>query len=100
MADAVFILGARIQERPNAEREIILSKPSGIAWRAGLPGLLDQQLSTTALVDYVVKLYFRQMPFEARLTGWDTLAETVRMALVQANGEEWEYGVEVGRKKV
>ena len=98
MADALFIIGARVRERPDAEREIILSKPSGASWRAKLPSMLDKRPATAALVEYVVKLYFRQLPFEAQLTGWETLTAAVRLALTLANGEneeEWEFGQEI-----
>ncbi len=95
MANVLFMLGAHVQERPGSEREIVVSKPGAAAWRAGLPPLLDQPPTTAALVDYVVKLYFRQMPFEAELTGQATLASVVGAALAHANGqpgEEWECG--------
>jgi hypothetical protein len=95
MANALLIMGAHVQEGSGAEREIVLSKPSAAAWRAGLPARLDQAPATAALVEYVVKLYFRQMPVEAELTGCEALTSLVRGALAQANGqpaEEWECG--------
>ena len=95
MANAFFMMGACVQGGPGAEREIVVSKPGMAAWRAGLPPLLDQPPATAALVEYVVKLYFRQMPVEAELTGGAALATMVRSALAQANGqptEEWECG--------
>jgi hypothetical protein len=95
MATTLFSMGAHVQEGSGAEREIVLSKPSAAAWRVGLPARLDQPPATAALVEYVVKLYCRQMPVEAELTGCEALAALVRAALAQANGqpaEEWECG--------
>ena len=99
MANALFYMGAYVQEGPGTEREIVVSKPGAAAWRAGLPVRLDQPLTRAALVAYVVKLYCRQMPTEAELTGCETLAVMVRAALAQASGqpaEEWECGEVVG----
>lgn len=96
MEELAFLLGAYVVERSGQEREIIVAKPGlAPAWRAELPALLDQRPATAALVEYVVKLYQRQMPLEAELTGWAVLAGAVRLALAQANGEAeqaWEYG--------
>ena len=95
MATAFFMMRAYVHVGPTVEREIVLAKPGAAAWRASLPRRLDQPLATAALVEYVVKLYFRQMPTEAALTGWATLATMVQSALAQANGqqaEEWECG--------
>jgi len=96
MEELTILLGAYVLERPGQEREIVLIKPGlAPAWRADLPSLLDQRPGSTALVDYVVKLYRRQMPAEAELTGGEALAEAVRGALARASGEEeqvWDLG--------
>lgn len=96
MDELTFVVAAQVVDaQPGPGREIILLRP-GLApeWRAALPLLLDQRPATAALVEYVVKLYFRQLPVEAELTGATALSAAVRLALARANGEAdegWEY---------
>ncbi len=88
MENSTFMIGAHVQKRLGAEREIVVSRPNAPAWRADLPALLDQLPGSGALVEYVVKLYARQLPLEAELTGWETLTTVVRLAIAGANGEQ------------
>ncbi|AII50845.1 hypothetical protein [Hymenobacter sp. APR13] len=96
MNELTFVVAAQVVDaRTGPGREIVLLRP-GLApeWRASLPHLLDQRPATAALVEYVVKLYFRQLPLEAELTGATALSAAVRLALARANGEAdegWEY---------
>ncbi|GAA4382128.1 hypothetical protein [Hymenobacter koreensis] len=97
MDGLTFVVAAHVAERREGiGREIVLVRPGlAPAWRAELPMLLDQRPATAALVEYVVKLYYRQMPVEAELTGWSALTGAVRLALARANKEddgEWVYG--------
>jgi hypothetical protein len=96
MDGLTFVVAAHVLERrEELGREIVLIRP-GLApvWRVELPLLLDQRPATAALVEYVVKLYFRQMPVEADLIGLSALTGAIRLALARANREpdgEWEY---------
>ncbi len=95
MEELTFLLGALVVERPGRAREIVVAKPGlAPAWRAELPTLLDQRPVSAVLVEYVVRLYGRQLPLEAELLGWQVLAEAVRGALARANGKDegWEWG--------
>ncbi|GAB3843173.1 hypothetical protein [Hymenobacter jeollabukensis] len=96
MDGLTFVVAAHVLERrEDPGREIVLTRPGlAPAWRAELPMILDQRPATAALVEYVVKLYFRQMPVEADLIGWSALTGVVRLALARANGEAddaWEW---------
>lgn len=84
-----------VVRREESGREIILSRP-GLApvWRAELPLFLDRRPASVTLVEYIVKLYYRQVPVEAELIGWPALTSAVHFALARANGESddgWAY---------
>ena len=93
MSNLSMLIGARVEMQPDLERVIIISRPGTASeWRATLPRLLDQQPATATLVEYVVRLYQRQMSTEAAAAGWTALSIMVNMSLGQANGEDevWE----------
>ncbi|MDO3416652.1 hypothetical protein Q3A66_16405 [Hymenobacter sp. BT770] len=88
-----MLIGVRVETQPDLERVIIIWRQgTGSEWRAILPRLLDQRPATATLVEYVIRLYQRQMPAEAAAAGWPVLSMLVRMSLGIANGEEdaWE----------
>ena len=88
-----MLLGARVLTQPDLERVIVISRLGTTSeWRATLPRVLDQRSATATLVEYLVRLYQRQMPEEAAAAGRRALSIMVRMSLSQANEEEngWE----------
>lgn len=93
MSNLSLLMGARVETPPNRERVIIISRPGTTsAWQATLPRVLDQRPATGTLVEYVVRLYQRQMPAEAAAAGRTALAVMVRMSLGRANedADDWE----------
>ncbi len=98
MANLIMLLGVRVESKPGAVRELVVTRPGSFwEWRAGLPALLDQRPAPAMLVEYLVRLFQRQRPTEAASVGLMSLAAVVRIALERANeeDEEWEWAQEV-----
>ncbi|MBC8085362.1 MAG: hypothetical protein H7Z21_19360 [Hymenobacter sp.] len=98
MANLIMLLGVRVESRPGAVRELVVTR-LGVSWewRAGLPALLNQRPAPAMLVEYLVRLFQRQRPTEAASVGLLGLASVVQMALARANeeDEDWEWAQEV-----